>query len=96
MHAVGRGSGLGDHGPRTSLDLELDLQASQTKLRLQQEELARLRDLKARMEDLKTQAGHDLPSWFADNEQLQLFLEEAEKMVWFLRYLEYLILHYRG
>lgn len=66
---------------RTSLDLEMDLQASQTKLTLLQEDISRLRQLKQRMEEAKGQQDTELPDWFTDNEQLQSFLEEAEKVV---------------
>jgi hypothetical protein len=46
---------------RTSLDLELDLQASETKLTHLQDEITRLRDLVEMMKDTKTR-GRNLNS----------------------------------
>ena len=69
---------------RTSIDLELDLQASETRLYQQQEEITRLKQLKMRLEKAKEQ-GDVEPSWLTQNEQLQQFLAQADKLVSRLR-----------
>ena len=43
---------------RTSLDLELDLQASQTRLHQQQEEICRLKTLKKKFEEAKEKGAY--------------------------------------
>ncbi|KAG1662523.1 Protein kibra [Nymphon striatum] len=55
---------------RTSIDLELDLQAYQTKLSSLQEDLSRLRELKQRLESVKSNNGESLPHWITENEQI--------------------------
>lgn len=65
-------------GARTSLDLALDLQASQTRLQLLQQDLARLREMKRRLEDTKARGETEIPSWLADDEQLRQVLAAAD------------------
>ena len=67
---------------RTSLDLELDFQASRTKLTQLQEEILRLREIKHRMEEARARGDMELPNWVTDNEQIQQFLVEADKLVY--------------
>lgn len=59
----------------TPLDLELDLAAQQAKLGLLQEEIDRLRGIKARLEEHKKKGGKELPSWL--HEQFQLMLAKV-------------------
>ncbi|XP_013389422.1 protein KIBRA isoform X3 [Lingula anatina] len=66
---------------RTSIDLELDLQASKTKFIHLQDEINRLRDLKKVMEEAKARGESELPSWFTDSEQMQQLLQEADNLL---------------
>ena len=59
---------------QTALDLELDLAAQQSKLSLLQEEIARLRALKARLTEAKESGQRELPTWLQDHEQFQIML----------------------
>ncbi|XP_041357146.1 protein WWC2-like [Gigantopelta aegis] len=75
------GAASSGHLPiRTSLDLELDLQASHTKLSHLNDEITRLKELKRHMEEAKSKGTTELPSWITDDDQLQKFLSEAEKL----------------
>ena len=56
---------------KTSLDLELDLAAQQSKLTVLSEEIDRLRVIKDRMEEAKASGNKELPVWFQENEKLQ-------------------------
>jgi protein KIBRA len=64
----------------TSIDLELDLQAYQARLSQLNDEITRLKEIKKKFEEAKLK-GDSEPSWFTDNEQLQLFMAEADKAV---------------
>lgn len=66
-------------GGRTSLDLALDLQASQTSLQLLQQDLARLREMKRRLEDTRARGETEVPAWLADDEQLRQVLAAADR-----------------
>lgn len=66
---------------RTSLDLELDLQASQIKLTHLHDEINRLKQLKTLLEDAKSKGESELPGWLADDEHFHELLSEADKMV---------------
>ena len=59
---------------QTPLDLELDLAAQQSKLSLLQEEIGRLRAIKARLAEAKERGARELPLWLQDHEQFQLML----------------------
>ncbi|XP_058853213.1 protein KIBRA-like [Acipenser ruthenus] len=64
---------------RTSLDLELDLQASRTReSRLSQEVLV-LRELKEQLEQAKARGHTELPEWVSEDERFRLLLRQAEK-----------------
>jgi len=65
--------------PRTSVDLELDLLAQNKRLHELHEELAKLRELKKRLEDARFNGNQDLPSWLSEDDRLQALLEHAEK-----------------
>ncbi|KAF5305933.1 hypothetical protein FQR65_LT07544 [Abscondita terminalis] len=63
---------------RTSLDLELDLQAQHTRLHTLNSELERLRQLRERLEVAKEQGDTELASWVLEDEQFQQFVSQAE------------------
>ncbi|ESO90611.1 hypothetical protein LOTGIDRAFT_122954, partial [Lottia gigantea] len=65
---------------RTSLDLELDLQANHTKLDHLKDEIARLKDINKRLSDAKTKGETELPQWMNDDQSFQNLLSEAEKL----------------
>ncbi|EEC06787.1 conserved hypothetical protein [Ixodes scapularis] len=67
------------NGGRTSLDLALDLQASQTSLQLLQQDLTRLREMKRRLEDTRARGETEVPAWLADDEQLRQVLAAADR-----------------
>lgn len=66
---------------RTSLDLELDLQASLTRQSRLNDELQALRGLRQKLEELKAQGETDLPPGVLEDERFQKLLKEAEKQV---------------
>ncbi|XP_058693622.1 protein WWC2 isoform X1 [Poecile atricapillus] len=64
---------------RTSLDLELDLQASRTRQNRLNDELQALRDLKQKLEEIKGRGEADLPLCVLEDERFQKLLKQAEK-----------------
>ncbi|XP_077000770.1 protein WWC2 isoform X2 [Tamandua tetradactyla] len=64
---------------RTSLDLELDLQASLTRQSRLNDELEALRGLRQKLEELKAQGEADLPRAVLEDERFQKLLKQAEK-----------------
>ncbi|NXB15597.1 WWC2 protein, partial [Rhagologus leucostigma] len=64
---------------RTSLDLELDLQASRTRQNRLNDELQALRDLKQKLEEMKGRGEADLPLCVLEDECFQKLLKQAEK-----------------
>uniref|UniRef100_A0A8D0YLV0 WW and C2 domain containing 2 n=1 Tax=Sus scrofa TaxID=9823 RepID=A0A8D0YLV0_PIG len=64
---------------RTSLDLELDLQASLTRQSRLNDELQALRGLRQKLEALKAQGETDLPPGVLEDEGFQKLLRQAEK-----------------
>ncbi|XP_031463326.1 protein WWC2 [Phasianus colchicus] len=64
---------------RTSLDLELDLQASRTRQNRLNDELQALRDLKEKLEEMKGRGETDLPLCVLEDERFQKLLKQAEK-----------------
>ncbi|NWW21937.1 WWC2 protein, partial [Falcunculus frontatus] len=64
---------------RTSLDLELDLQASRTRQNRLNDELQALRDLKQKLEEMKGRGEADLPQCVLEDERFQKLLKQAEK-----------------
>ncbi|GCB66311.1 hypothetical protein scyTo_0013563, partial [Scyliorhinus torazame] len=68
-----------EHPIRTSLDLELDLQASLTWHSRLNDELQVLRELKNRLEEVKAKGETELPSWVLGDDRFQKLLKQAEK-----------------
>ncbi|ETE71408.1 Protein WWC2, partial [Ophiophagus hannah] len=64
---------------RTSLDLELDLQASRTRQSRLNDELQTLRALRQKLEDMKATGQTDLPPCILEDERFQKLLKQAEK-----------------
>lgn len=65
---------------RTSLDLELDLQAQHTRLHTLNTELSRLRELKERLEAAKEQGDADMAAWVLEDQQFQVLVAQAESL----------------
>lgn len=74
-------SSLAALAARTSLDLELDLQASRTRQRQLNEELCALRELRQRLEDAQLRGHTDPPAWLLRDERFRSLLREAERQV---------------
>ncbi|XP_068776998.1 protein WWC3 isoform X9 [Struthio camelus] len=72
-------SSLAELMARTSLDLELDLQASRTRQRQLNEEICALRELRQRLEDAQLRGQTDLPLWVLRDERFRNLLKEAER-----------------
>ncbi|KAJ7326782.1 hypothetical protein JRQ81_016541 [Phrynocephalus forsythii] len=68
-----------EHPVRTSLDLELDLQASRTRQSRLNDELQVLRNLKQRLEEMKARGETELPPCVLEDERFRKLLKEAEK-----------------
>ncbi|XP_054846113.1 protein WWC2 isoform X2 [Eublepharis macularius] len=64
---------------RTSLDLELDLQASRTRQSRLNDELQTLRELKLKLEEMKARGETELPPCVLEDERFQKLLKQAEK-----------------
>ncbi|XP_046624064.1 protein kibra isoform X1 [Neodiprion virginianus] len=63
---------------RTSLDLELDLQAQHARLTNLHDELGRLRDLKQRLEQAREKGDTDLATWLLEDHKFQNLMAQAE------------------
>eukprot|EP00095_Tigriopus_kingsejongensis_P003652 maker-scaffold11_size778918-snap-gene-0.11 protein:Tk03652 transcript:maker-scaffold11_size778918-snap-gene-0.11-mRNA-1 annotation:"protein kibra-like isoform 1" len=63
---------------KTSLDLELDLAAQKTKLKLLQDEIDRLKDIKRKLELDQEGGSKELPSWFQEHEQFQQMMSKVQ------------------
>lgn len=61
--------------PRTSLDLELDLKAQQTKLETLNDEIVRLRELKQRLEQARDANDTKIAAWALENEEFKHMVE---------------------
>lgn len=72
-------SSLAEQPTRTSLDLELDLQACRTRQRQLMEELSALRELKLRLEEPQTREAMELPHWALKDERFRHLLREAHR-----------------
>uniref|UniRef100_A0AAX7UE59 WW domain-containing protein n=1 Tax=Astatotilapia calliptera TaxID=8154 RepID=A0AAX7UE59_ASTCA len=72
-------SPLAEQPTRTSLDLELDLQACRTRQRQLMEELSALRELKLRLEEPQTREATELPNWALRDERFRCLLREAQR-----------------
>ncbi|CAB1327210.1 unnamed protein product [Coregonus sp. 'balchen'] len=76
---VRRRGGAGETNSRTSLDLELALQASRTRQSRLNDELQALRDLKAHLEALKARGETELPGSVLHDQRFHRLLEQAER-----------------
>ncbi|XP_028817717.1 protein WWC3 isoform X2 [Denticeps clupeoides] len=74
-------SSLAEQPTRTSLDLELDLQACRTRQRQLSEELATLRELKLRLEEPAAGEAGELQAWALRDERFRGLLHEAQRQV---------------
>lgn len=66
---------------RTSLDLELDLQATRTWHSQLTQEISVLKELKEQLEQAKSHGEKELPQWVRDDERFRLLLRMLEKRV---------------
>ncbi|XP_053321325.1 protein KIBRA [Spea bombifrons] len=66
---------------RTSLDLELDLQASRTWHNQLTQEISVLRELKEQLEQAKRQGENELPQRVKDDDRFKLLLRQVEEQV---------------
>jgi protein KIBRA len=57
--------------PRTSLDLELDLKAQQSRLETLNDEITRLRELKQRLENARDSNDVQVANWALENEEFK-------------------------
>ncbi|XP_025061452.1 protein KIBRA isoform X2 [Alligator sinensis] len=64
---------------RTSLDLELDLQASKTWHDQLVQEISVLKELKEQLEQAQSQGEKELPQWVKDDERFRILLKLVEK-----------------
>ncbi|XP_037356922.1 protein KIBRA [Talpa occidentalis] len=64
---------------RTSLDLELDLQATRTWHNQLTQEISVLKQLKEQLEQAKSQGEKELPHWLREDERFRLLLRMLEK-----------------
>uniref|UniRef100_A0A674ATN2 WW and C2 domain containing 2 n=1 Tax=Salmo trutta TaxID=8032 RepID=A0A674ATN2_SALTR len=76
---VRRRGGAGQTNTRTSLDLELALQASRTRQSRLNDELQALRDLRAHLEALKARGETELPGSVLHDHRFHRLLEQAER-----------------
>uniref|UniRef100_A0AAZ3NZV0 WW domain-containing protein n=1 Tax=Oncorhynchus tshawytscha TaxID=74940 RepID=A0AAZ3NZV0_ONCTS len=76
---VRRRGGAGETNTRTSLDLELALQASRTRQSRLNDELQALRDLRAHLEALKARGETALPGSVLHDHRFHRLLEQAER-----------------
>ncbi|KAK2835914.1 hypothetical protein Q5P01_016398 [Channa striata] len=72
-------SSLAEQPTRTSLDLELDLQACRTRQRQLMEELSALRELKLRLEEPQAREATEFPHWALRDERFHCLLREAQR-----------------
>lgn len=72
-------SSLAEQPTRTSLDLELDLQACRTRQRQLGEELSTLRELKVRLEEPHPGLAPEVPHWALRDQRFRCLLREAQR-----------------
>lgn len=63
--------------PRTSLDLELDLKAQQSRLESLNEEITKLRELKQRLEQARDANDVQIANWALENEEFKHLVESV-------------------
>ncbi|KNC24994.1 hypothetical protein FF38_11826 [Lucilia cuprina] len=66
------------HIPRTSLDLELDLQAQHSKLDFLNDQIAKLQNLKDVLEKARDEKNPLIAAWAIENEEFQRLVERAD------------------
>ena len=66
---------------KTSIDLELDLAAQQSKLQVLSEEIERLRQIKKQMEEAKDKGEKELPVWLQEDEKFQYLLASVSAFI---------------
>ncbi|KAI9584445.1 hypothetical protein GQX74_006340, partial [Glossina fuscipes] len=66
------------HIPRTSLDLELDLQAQHSKLDFLNDQIAKLQNLKTALEKARDNRDPLIAAWAIENEEFQRLVERAD------------------
>lgn len=64
--------------PRTSLDLELDLQAQHSKLETLNDEIEKLKNLKQRLEQAIDSKDGKIATWAIENEDFQRLVEHVD------------------
>ena len=69
---------------KTSIDLELDLAAQQSKLTVLNEEIDRLRQIKSKMEEARDKGGSELPAWFHEDEKFQALLASVSASLFYI------------
>ena len=62
---------------QTPLDLELDLAAQQSKLKILQDEIDRLKTIKSKMEEAKQKGNKEIPEWLQEDEPFQELLNKV-------------------
>ena len=65
--------------PRTSIDLELDLQAQHTRLLSLRDEITRLRNLKSRLEAAKEEGNVEIAAWVLEDAQFQHLVSQVSR-----------------
>lgn len=65
--------------PRTSIDLELDLQAQHTRLQSLRDEISRLKNLKTRLETAKEKGDVEMAAWVLEDAQFQNLVSQVRK-----------------
>ena len=68
---------------KTSIDLELDLAAQQSKLVVLGEEIDRLRQIKKQMEEAKGKGDKELPLWLQQDDKFQYLLTSVNDLFQF-------------
>ena len=63
---------------QTPLDLELDLAAQQSKLKILQDEIDRLKVIKSKMEEAKSKGNKEIPDWLQEDEPFQELLTKVK------------------
>ena len=71
------------HPGVTPIDLELDLAAQQSKLKMLQDEIDRLRCIKVKLEEAKVKGDKDVPNWFLEEERFQQMLSKVKRKILF-------------
>ena len=64
---------------QTPLDLELDLAAQQSRLKILQDEIDRLKAIKSKMEEAKTKGNKEIPDWLQEDEPFQELLSKVKQ-----------------